>query len=1710
MKIIKIFIAFFLFFNNLLSQNLVVNGDFSAGNTGFFTNYTYCNTGNCLFSYVNEAYSIGPNPNFFHSVFVGKDHTTGTGNMMIFNGGIPSYSAWTQTISVLPANTYSFSIWACSVYTNNIAQLNFSINGVSIGTLTPSNTYNTWTQFSTTWNSNASNTAVIRVNSLNTTGSNAGVDFGLDDIDFRIQTYTIPPCVGILTGTGMNICNQYSFSITPSQTITPFNYSNQSYVCTGATMPDVSFNILGAGWRVMKNNWNFQSSVAGELRGYTSSGALQTLTFSPTNTITPLSYSGSLVQFAINGVATGSLVNQSTFSISLTSSLHSPSNYTYCPSSSPSIAISPTIPNQGGPWTYSWQPGGLTGNPINVNPQINTVYTVTATSGVGCISSTSVSVNINCPQAPLCSGNLGNPVFLEDFGSGAALYGPPLPPGVTNYSYQTGNPPNGTYVISRSSNPSGVNLGYVNDGDHTGNPNGYMMVVNSDYPASEVYRKHVTGLCENTTYVFSSYLSNNNTPTTPNTVCPGYVYANVKFQIEYPLGTIQNSVTTGNLPLGLSNTALNWQQYGFAFTTLPGQTSVDIVLKNNAPGGCGNDYVVDDISLSPCGPGVALSIVPNQTVFCVGDAISLQSNYTFGSYVNPQYQWQFSNNGGSTWNNIPGATSQNYSIPSASASQGGIYQLLVAENGNINISSCSIIAGPISFSIDPTCNTNVTYFSAPDTVCVNQQFNVIDQSIGATTYYWNFCQGNTSTVPQGINLGNIGAFNGPVFMSIAKDGTDYYAFVCNNSVSTITRLFFGSSLMNTPVATNLGNVGGVLPGNLEDIHLELENGNWFGIVTGGMSGGERIVRLNFGSTLANIPTATNFGNLGGLSYPQRIKIFQSGGSYYGFIVNRDNNTITRISFGSSLSNTPTGINLGNIGALNIPDALGMINFNNSWYGYVINEGNNTISRLDFGASLLNIPTGTNLGNTGALNGPRAIDMWTECGQIKGLITNRYSNDILDMNFSAGPTGPVSTVSYGNIAGFSFPHSITRFRSGDTLYAFITNVNNNSLSRVFFANCTNSSIASSNLPSPPPVSYNSPGIYYISQVVNEGQITQASYCKQITVIASPTLAVLSSSVCSGQTTTVSVTGASTYSWSNGAITNSITVAPSTTTIYTVTGSVGSCTSQAVTTVSVVPSLSISVSGNTVICPGQSTTLTANGASGYIWNSGTTSSSLIVSPNVTSSYSVSATGSVCVNTSVITVSVLATPTISVSSNTSICSGINASATLTVSGADSFVWANSQTLSSSTATVVVASPSTTTIYTVTGTTSICSNTAAVTVSVNPSPIINTTLINNTFCGLNNGSATITSTPSNNTYSWNSGVLSTTNTAGSLAAGNYTVTAINGICQTSTVVTILSSTPLLITSSTVIPSDCNVNNGSIVVTDNFSNSNYSWTPNVTSTNSAINLVPGTYSLTIINGACNTSTFFTVTQLNGPTALNINQSSAICQSSNGSISIINVVNGQGPYQYNFNNYGFSSITTYSNLTVGSYSIIVKDANSCLYTQTLTIGQVTINAVLDLITNAPNCLSQDGKFVINNISGGTAPYLTEFNQTGLTSNLIFDNLSSGNYTLSVVDSNRCETNFILTMPPNDGDYTLYIPNTFTPNHDSVNDVWYIQGTCLGAIKCLIYNRWGEKIYEITDIENGWNGTYKGVGVPDGVYVYVLEVETTTGIIDKAGHITLFR
>jgi len=164
--------------------NLVVNGNFNQGDTGFDTDYNY-DSGAAIGVLENE-YAIVSNSGLAHNQFADCDDHTGDnpGNMMTVNGSGQSNNVWCQTITIQANTEYLFSAWACSAVSQNPARLRFSINGIQIGNvyMASSSTCN-WTQFSSGWTSTNATTATICIVNVNTTAS--GNDFSLDDISFR-------------------------------------------------------------------------------------------------------------------------------------------------------------------------------------------------------------------------------------------------------------------------------------------------------------------------------------------------------------------------------------------------------------------------------------------------------------------------------------------------------------------------------------------------------------------------------------------------------------------------------------------------------------------------------------------------------------------------------------------------------------------------------------------------------------------------------------------------------------------------------------------------------------------------------------------------------------------------------------------------------------------------------------------------------------------------------------------------------------------------------------------------------------------------------------------------------------------------------------------------------------------------------------------------------------------------------------------------------------------------------------------------------------------------------------------------------------------------------------------------------------------------------------------------------------------------------------
>lgn len=89
--------------------------------------------------------------------------------------------------------------------------------------------------------------------------------------------------------------------------------------------------------------------------------------------------------------------------------------------------------------------------------------------------------------------------------------------------------------------------------------------------------------------------------------------------------------------------------------------------------------------------------------------------------------------------------------------------------------------------------------------------------------------------------------------------------------------------------------------------------------------------------------------------------------------------------------------------------------------------------------------------------------------------------------------------------------------------------------------------------------------------------------------------------------------------------------------------------------------------------------------------------------------------------------------------------------------------------------------------------------------------------------------------------------------------------------------------------------------------------------------------------------------------------------------------------------------------------------------------------------------------------------------------------------------------------------SVFVPNVFSPNGDGFNDLLRVRGKGIEDLQFIVFNRWGEKVFETTDINSGWDGTYKGEPMNLAVFVYVLKGKYKNGkLIDERGNVTLMR
>ena len=340
-------------------------------------------------------------------------------------------------------------------------------------------------------------------------------------------------------------------------------------------------------------------------------------------------------------------------------------------------------------------------------------------------------------QAPTCTGGLGDPIVDITFGSGVG-FGPALPAGVTNMQYVAITcPEDGQYTITHAVsgcyNGSWLNV----PGDHTGNPNGYFMLINASYDPSDFYVQTIGGLCPGTTYQFAAWVLN-------MVDFSGELEPNITFTIENASdGSVLGTYNTNFIPeVGV----VQWVQYGFFFNTPPGVSSVILKMTNNASGGNGNDLGIDDITFRAAGPSVQPSVTGftgDSLLLCQNDTRTLGFDAVVGScYPTASYQWQVSIDSGVTWADIAGATQVSYTRPT-SAPGYYLYRLTVAQTGNIGVSSCEVASMPILVSVVPNPSPAVTIAPGVASSCAGMPvvFTATPDSGGPGPVYQWFVNG---------------------------------------------------------------------------------------------------------------------------------------------------------------------------------------------------------------------------------------------------------------------------------------------------------------------------------------------------------------------------------------------------------------------------------------------------------------------------------------------------------------------------------------------------------------------------------------------------------------------------------------------------------------------------------------------------------------------------------------------------------------------------------------------------------------------------------------------------------------------------------------------------------------------------------------------------------------------------------------------------------
>ena len=316
-------------------------------------------------------------------------------------------------------------------------------------------------------------------------------------------------------------------------------------------------------------------------------------------------------------------------------------------------------------------------------------------------------------------------------------------------------------------------------------------------------------------------------------------------------------------------------------------------------------------------------------------------------------------------------------------------------------------------------------------------------------------------------------------------------------------------------------------------------------------------------------------------------------------------------------------------------------------------------------------------------------------------------------------------------------------------------------------------------------------------------------------------------------------------------------------------------------------------------------------------------------------------------------------------------------------------------------------------------CTASASANVGSAGGPSITVDSFNDISCnGLSDGSATVSGTGGTGTlnYNWSPGNLSGA-TQNGLGANTYTVIVTDQEgCSNSATLTISEPSAISLTSGVITPANCGANDGSASVnaSGGTGSLSYSWNPNVSTGPNATNVAAGNYEVTVSDANnCSETINIVVSSIGGPIVSLDASSDVSCFGGNDGSATVTANGGTAPYTYAWSPSGGSAATA-TNLTAGSYQVVVTDDQGCVGSLNVDISAPNQLVVTGTVTN-PNCGALDGAISVV-ASGGNGGYTYSWTPGGQTEASI-NGVGAGSFTVNVTDSEGCTSSesFVLTQ-----------------------------------------------------------------------------------------------